>query len=275
MPVATGAKPSFFVRHEFLLRRLHSLSGLVPVGVFLCMHLSTNASVVAGPEMFQRNVDLIHAAGPLVPLLEWVFIFLPLLFHGLFGFVIVATGVSNTWNYPYPNNYRYYLQRVTGVIAFFFILFHVLHMHHYGELLLGSGGGTFQWGQFDPERATSSASMALQPLWLQALYAIGVLASVYHLANGIWTMGITWGVWVSPRAQRRADYVCLGFGVLLALIGLSGLAGMVNADRVRAQAYETAREQERKEFEERVHADPAAVAPTTKETKKQGSQGAE
>jgi succinate dehydrogenase / fumarate reductase cytochrome b subunit len=59
------------------------------------------------------------------------------------------------------------------------------------------------------------------------LYAVGVLSCVYHLANGIWTMGITWGVWVSPAAQKRADRVCIAFGIALAFVGLSALGGAV------------------------------------------------
>ncbi len=37
-------------KYYFLIRRLHSLSGLIPVGVFLFVHLATNASVLSpGP----------------------------------------------------------------------------------------------------------------------------------------------------------------------------------------------------------------------------------
>ena len=55
---------------------------------------------------------------------------------------------------------------------------------------------------------------ALRSVVVQVFYVIGVLACVYHLCNGLWTMGITWGVWTSPAAQRRATYVCAAFGVL-------------------------------------------------------------
>jgi len=57
------------------------------------------------------------------------------------------------------------------------------------------------------------------------LYAIGVLSCVFHLANGIWTFGITWGLWVTPQSQRRANYACAVFGVLLGVVGLSALGG--------------------------------------------------
>ena len=65
---------SFFLRHQFLILRLHSLSGLLPVGAYMTVHLLTNASTLGGPAMFQKNVDLIHSLGPAlagsVPLLS-------------------------------------------------------------------------------------------------------------------------------------------------------------------------------------------------------------
>ena len=73
------------------------------------------------------------------------------------------------------------------------------------------------------------------------LYVIGVLSCVFHLANGIWTMGITWGVWVSPAAQKRADRICAAFGIALAVVGLSGIGGAVrigNSDTVYEEAVE-------------------------------------
>ena len=57
------------------------------------------------------------------------------------------------------------------------------------------------------------------------LYVIGVLATVYHLANGIWTSLITWGVTIGPSSQRAAGYACSVFGVMLAVAGVSAIWG--------------------------------------------------
>lgn len=228
---------TFLGRHEFLLRRLHSLSGLVPVGAYMVIHLATNASVLSGPNVFQDNVDRIHALGPFLPIVEWTFIFIPLLYHSLYGVVIMLGWVPNNSEYPYVNNFRYTLQRVTGVIAFAFIGYHVWQMHYMGE--------PFGGGQFDPHHATSSAAAAIggpsgESFWIPMIYAVGVLACVYHLANGIWTMGITWGVWISPAAQRKASLACGAFGVALAALGLAALSGItMEPDEIeRARAIE-------------------------------------
>jgi len=123
---------SFFYRNQFLIYRLFSLSGLIPVGAFLVVHLLTNASVLGGAGAFQSRVDMIHSLGPLLVPIEWAFIFLPMLFHAAVGFVIIAGGLPNVGSYPYVGNIRYTLQRATGMIAFVFIIWHIMHLHWLG-----------------------------------------------------------------------------------------------------------------------------------------------
>ncbi len=249
---ASGAAGlSFFERHEFLIRRLHSLSGLIPVGAFMCVHLTVNASVLNGPETFQENVYGIHALGRILPLVEWVFIFLPLIFHALVGVWIIRTGVPNTSHYAYGANIRYTLQRATGMVALLFILYHVFHMHgwfHFDWWLAAAeplGGAKFR-----PYNAPSTAGAALQNPLIVAFYVVGIAACVFHLANGIWSMGITWGAWTSPKAQKNALYVCGVFGVALLVVGLSALGGMIAVGS--GEGFENARQVEDKMFESKV-----------------------
>ena len=234
-PSGPDAEPSsLFGRHQFLIIRLFSLTGLLPVGGYLCLHLLTNATILDSPQMFQEKVDQIHSLRSLLPVVEWVFIFLPILFHAGVGWLIVAGAVPNTNAYPYASNIRYTLQRGTGIVAFFFILLHLMHMHHYGSVFAWLGGG-----QFQPHEASSSAGQAIQAaLLVQIVYAVGVVACVYHLANGIWTFGIRWGIWISPAAQRRASVACLGFGLLLGAAGLGSLVGMSRVDVDSAREFE-------------------------------------
>ena len=48
---------SFLDRHYFLIRRLHSLTGVAPIGVFLIPHLTTNSSIVWGNVLNKSHVD--------------------------------------------------------------------------------------------------------------------------------------------------------------------------------------------------------------------------
>ncbi|TWT88200.1 Succinate dehydrogenase cytochrome b558 subunit [Pseudobythopirellula maris] len=256
---ASDDAPSFLVRHEFLIRRLHSLSGLIPVGAFMTVHLLVNSSVLNGPETFQNAVYQIHSLGKALPVVEWVFIFLPLLFHAIVGVVIIRGGLPNTVHYTYAANVRYTLQRATGMIAALFILYHVFHMHgwvHFGPWLAAIepiGGAKFR-----PYNAPTTAGIALQSWIVTAVYAVGIIASVFHLANGMWSMGITWGVWTSEAAQRRALKACGAFGVLLGLVGLGALGGM----RVygAGEPLDEARQVENRMYEYKVGAGEASPA---------------
>lgn len=223
----------FLVRHEFLIRRLHSLSGLIPVGAYMVVHLITNATVLNGPGAFQSNVYKIHGVGRFLPIVEWTFIFLPILFHAIVGIWIIVGMVPNTANYPFGANRRYTLQRWTGMIAFAFIAWHVFHMHgwFHSEAWLKHVAEPYGGANFRPFNAASTGGMALQNPVIFGVYAVGVLACVFHLANGLWTMGITWGVWTSPRSQAAALKVCGAFGVLLAIVSMGALVGMRNVGR--------------------------------------------
>jgi succinate dehydrogenase / fumarate reductase cytochrome b subunit len=226
--------PSFLVRHQFIIYRLFSLSGLIPVGAYLVVHLATNATILNGTASFQDSVDRIHSLGVALLPIEIIFIFLPILFHAAVGWLIISGALPNTSAYPYASNIRYTMQRVTGIIAFVFILFHVIQLHHLaGEPFKEIGGA-----QFDAEHAASTAAVAMRPLWITILYAIGMLSTVYHFANGLWTQGITWGLWTSAAAQRRASWISGIVGVLLAAAGLGALGGFNRVDVEQAKKVE-------------------------------------
>jgi succinate dehydrogenase / fumarate reductase, cytochrome b subunit len=221
---------AIFGRHEFAFRRLHSFLGLIPVGMFLFVHFVTNVSILDGPETFQMRVGQIHSLGPVtLSVVEWSCILLPILLHGTLGLLIVTRGKRNVLAYPYLGNVRYTLERWTGVIAFAFIIWHVFDTRGWiqtpwwtAHVTHALGGGTF-----DSLRAAATATATIQgSRVIAAAYLIGVLACVYHFANGLWTMGITWGAWTSPSAQRRATVVCAAIGLGLAAMGLAALWGM-------------------------------------------------
>ena len=232
--------PSFLDRHQFLIYRLFSLAGLIPVGAFLVVHLLTNASILAGDDgrTFQSRVDMIHSLGPLLVPVEVAFIFLPMLFHAVVGFVIIANGMPNVGSYAYVGNVRYTLQRATGMIAFAFIVWHIAQLHWLGK--------PFGGGRFDPHHAASTAAVALQPTLVSILYTIGVLSTVFHFANGLWTLGITWGLWTSPAAMRRANAVSIVVGLGLAAAGLGALGGFRSLDVPKAEKAEVWAEKQKR-----------------------------
>ena len=63
----TPGSSTFFARHQFLIYRLFSLAGVLPVGGYLVIHLLTNATVLNGAASFQTQVDRIHSLGVFCP----------------------------------------------------------------------------------------------------------------------------------------------------------------------------------------------------------------
>ncbi len=248
-PASSTVKTERFLdRHYFLLRRLHSLSGVVPIGVFLFPHLTTNSSIVwgnylghspygpgtGGVSTFQHEVDFIHSLPALV-LIEVGLIWLPLLYHAALGIVFARTGRTNVAAYRYGGNWRYALQRITGYIALVFIFFHL------SSLRWGwTYGGLFP--TFIPDEAASTTAAHFQDgkmgLAMAAFYLVGVLAAVYHFANGLWTAAITWGLTISRQAQERWGRVCTAIGVGLAAMGVAAIWGFSTLDIGKAQEIE-------------------------------------
>jgi succinate dehydrogenase / fumarate reductase cytochrome b subunit len=60
-------------------------------------------------------------------------------------------------------------------------------------------------------------------------------------------MGITWGVWLSPTAQQRANWVCVAFGIGLLAVSLGALGGASTVDT------NAAREAENKMWKMKIH----------------------
>src|SRR5215203_1013036 len=98
----------------FLLRKLHQLTGIVPLGLFFFVHMYTNSTALNGPEIFNKHVEDIHNMAYLL-FIEIFGIFLPLLFHSIYGILISGEARHNVLGYGYARNWFYFFQRATGV----------------------------------------------------------------------------------------------------------------------------------------------------------------
>ncbi len=110
----------------FVLRKLHQLTGIMPLGFFLLEHFYTNSKALTGPADFNNAVRDLQSI-PYILFVEIGGIFIPLIYHAVYGILITAEARPNNLNYPYPRNWFYTVQRLTGIILFFFITFHVLN----------------------------------------------------------------------------------------------------------------------------------------------------
>lgn len=110
--------------NSYYSRKLHSLLGVIPLGFFLVEHMLTNYEAFnAGKEGFLDAVHWLNSL-PLVLFLEIFGIWLPLMYHGVYGLYVAYQSRNNVNNYSYARNQMFMLQRVTGVLTFVFVVWH-------------------------------------------------------------------------------------------------------------------------------------------------------
>ncbi|MEC5422004.1 succinate dehydrogenase cytochrome b558 subunit [Virgibacillus sp. C22-A2] len=194
---------------EFFYRRLHSLLGVVPIGIFLVQHLVVNHFAVYGEESF-NNAAGFMAGLPFVLLLETFVIYLPILFHAILGVYIVFVARNNMKNYGYFRNWMFYLQRITGVITLVFIAWHVW------ETRVQIGLGNVELNYSLMEGILTNPFM----FWF---YVIGVISATFHFANGLWSFLLTWGFTQSPKSQKIATYATLLIFLAISYLGIRTL----------------------------------------------------
>jgi succinate dehydrogenase / fumarate reductase cytochrome b subunit len=188
---------------SYLLRKLHSFTGILPVGAFLAEHFWSNSAVLVSPEKYD-SVSYDLQTIPFRPLVEWGAIFLPLLFHSLYGIYIWLRGKSNVSSYPWVGNWLYSTQRYTGLIAFVYIGWHL-----YTQRWLTHGKSTYVEVQH-----------FFQNPWFLAFTLIGVVASSFHLGIGIWNFLCKWGLAATANAQRLAGRCGIAVALIFSLVGV-------------------------------------------------------
>jgi succinate dehydrogenase / fumarate reductase cytochrome b subunit len=197
---------------EFLNRRLHSLLGVIPIGLFLMQHLVVNHFATGGAESFNKASDFMGNL-PFKIVLETVIIYLPILFHAIYGLYIAFTAKNNAGKYSYFRNWMFLLQRVSGVITLIFITWHVWQTR-----VAAAFGAHVNYDMM--------ADILSSPFML-VFYLIGVISTIFHFANGLWSFLVSWGITVSPRSQVISTYFTIGVFVVLTIVGVRAILAFV------------------------------------------------
>jgi len=202
---------------SFFWRRLHSLSGIVPVGAFLVEHFVSNAFATNGPYAYRDQVKFLSGL-PFVLFLEIFFIYLPLLYHSLYGFYIWFRGKSNVSDYPWAGNFMYAAQRWTGAITFFYIGWHTWTMRFTGIHLLTHNDAAFH-----------KVQMELQNPWALAFYVIGITAASWHFAYGLYLFCAKWGITATKKSRRAMAGVAWVVAIAFIAVGLATVSAFFQA----------------------------------------------
>lgn len=198
---------------EYTFRKWHSLMGVIPVGVFLIQHLVINNFATRGAEAFNKAAHFMEVL-PFRYALEIFIIFIPLLYHAVYGLYIAFTAKNNAVSYSYFRNWMFVFQRISGVVTLIFLAWHVWQTRI--QAALG------QKVDYD-----MMADILSNPAMF-AFYLAGVISTIFHFANGLWTFFISWGITVSPRSQRISTFVTIGVFLALSYVGVSSLLAFID-----------------------------------------------
>lgn len=188
------------------LKKLFSLSGVVPLGAFLVLHLWTAAALLSSHAVYDRQVSFLHG-GPGLAVLEVVLVVAPLLFHAAYGMWLALQ--PRPVKHAYDTDLMLVLERISGVIVLVFVIAHLWETRvptWTGHLLVGSYSTTLV-------EQLSSLSGGIP--WRALGYLVGIAATVFHFVNGMTSFCTTWGIAKTPAAERRARILFRGVGVLL------------------------------------------------------------
>lgn len=205
--------------NSYYYRKLHSLLGVIPLGLFLIEHMLTNYEAFnGGEEGFLAAVEWLNSL-PLVLFLEIFGIWLPLLYHGVYGLYVAYQSRNNVQRYSYGRNIMFMLQRLTGVITFVFVVWHFYDTRF--QVALGNIA--------HEELGVRMHEMLTNPLYF-VLYVIGVVAATFHFSNGLWAFLVSWGITIGPRAQRVSSYICMGIFVVMSILFVLALTAFTNEE---------------------------------------------
>jgi len=204
-------------RSNFWFKRIHSFVGIVPLGIFILFHFIFHASSNRGPEIYDARLKWLYGL-PLHAAASVLLVYVPLIYHSIAGFIITLRARPNWPQYPYFGNFKFIIQRITALGLLFFIGAHLVKAR-FVELF------------FNEEMSWMHEALALRPdsshfnPLSTPSYILGILAISFHLANGLWTFGITWGITPGPKSQRWSARFSIILFAALSLLGLYALFG--------------------------------------------------
>jgi succinate dehydrogenase / fumarate reductase cytochrome b subunit len=196
-------------------RRLHVFTGVVPVGLFLIVHIATNAVAIAGPGAYNQLAERLESL-PQVRTIEALAIAAPLLAHIALGIALgnTAQAVESAGRYPRPGMQT--LQRATGFWLVVYGCFHVWGTRLSAERL-AHGGDFF---------ALMSGQLGHPGTVM--FYVSGVVAASVHFGLGLASAGAWWRIDRPPAISSGVRRASVGLAIALGLAGINAVLAFVH-----------------------------------------------
>ncbi len=200
--MATATAAVRFTAVSFVSARIASILSILPLGVWTVAHVWHNLAAFEGPEAWQKAVTTYpHPAAQLVTL---VVVLLPLAIHALWGVIRITTSRPNNIRYNTFANLNYLLHRLSALGVLLFICAHVWLAALHPRLVEGHA-----------ETFDALAHEMRFHIPTLAVYLLGTLGVSYHLANGLHSLAMGWGIASSRRALKNLEAWVIGAFVLI------------------------------------------------------------
>ena len=200
----------------FLRTRLGSVLAVAPLGLWTIWHLWNNLAVFQGGDQWQAAVT--EYPHPLAQFITAVIVLLPLVLHAVWGAGRLLSTQPNNLRYGYYANLKYALQRLSAVGVLLFVGAH---------LWLAMLKPRFVEGRAEPFADISHEMHFHRPTLV--VYLLGTLGVAYHLANGLQTVAMGWGIVSSRGALKRLEGVTIALFLLLLAMSWGVIYGLYAA----------------------------------------------
>ena len=207
------------------MRKLFSLTGVVPIGAFIVVYLWISASAMRGRDAFEAAAGTWHRT-PYALLLEVLLLWAPLALHAAYGLKVMAEARPSLRRAPYTGHFMYVLQRVTAPVALALLCYHGYRFRW--QPWFGQSSGDDSFTRMCAELSRTSGGVP----WLAIFYLIGLAAIVFHLSNGLQGFCFSWGITTSRGAARRAAGLFGALGVLLYVVAASTVIYFATGSRI-------------------------------------------
>ena len=201
---------------SFLRARMASLLAVVPLGVWTVNHLWNNLSAFKGGAAWQADVT--EYGHPLAFFASSVIALLPLVLHTVWGISRLTTSKPNNVKYKSFTNLKYALQRLSAIGVMLFLGAHIWLAMLHPRITTGR-----------PEPFADIAHQMHHHGPTLAVYVLGTLGVAYHLANGLHSFAMGWGVVTSRQALKKLESVVLVVFLLLLAMSWGAVYGLWEA----------------------------------------------
>lgn len=197
----------------FVWRRLGTVLALAPLGVWVVLHIWNNLASLRGAEAWEQAVT--QTSHPVSAMITWVLVLLPLVLHTIWGLGRIRQMQPNIGSYGYFGNLRYLLQRLSAIGVLLFIGAHLWLAFLHPRFVEGH-----------PERFADIAKEMRHHGPTLIVYLLGTLGVSYHLANGVATSAMAFGIGTTQRSQKRMERLALVLFAVLLVLSWSAIYGL-------------------------------------------------